>query len=67
MYLILNYLQSHKMLIDAHCHLDHHLYLKDLNKVIERAKKSGVKKIIAAGIDFQTNKNILEIKKRFEL
>ena len=31
------------ILVDDHCHLMHELYKKDLDEVVERAKKAGSK------------------------
>jgi TatD DNase family protein len=54
------------MLIDAHCHLDHFYYKKDLNEVIERAKKAGVKHILTNGIDYETNLASLKIAEKHQ-
>ena len=35
------------MFIDSHCHLDFKEYEKDLDAVIERAQKAGVKGMLA--------------------
>ncbi|MDD5151257.1 MAG: TatD family hydrolase [Flavobacterium sp.] len=53
------------MIIDVHCHLDHERFSQDLDKVIDRARKSGVKFIITSGVNSSTNRKILEIKKNF--
>ncbi len=52
-------------LIDIHSHLDHSKFKSDLDKVIERAKKQGVKKIITSGVNSSTNRLILEIQKKY--
>lgn len=48
------------MYIDIHAHLDR---LENIDRVIEEAKKSGVKKIITCGIDLQSNKISKELCK----
>jgi TatD DNase family protein len=55
------------MLIDVHCHLDHHLYKNDLDQVIERARKAGVSRIITSGIDFNTNKIALHLADKYDI
>ena len=44
-----------------HSHLDHHYFKDDLDKVIENARKAGVKVILTAGINSETNRKALEI------
>jgi len=55
------------MLIDVHCHLDHHFYKDDLDEVIKRAKDAGIKKIVTSGIDMHTNKIALELSKKYDI
>ena len=38
-------------MIDVHCHLDEHVFRQDLDKVIERARRVGVKAIITSTIN----------------
>ncbi len=54
------------ILVDDHCHLMHKAYT-DLDKVIENAKKAGVKAIICSGVNPPTNKEALEIAKKYPL
>jgi|APSaa5957512576_1039674.scaffolds.fasta_scaffold00067_56 TatD DNase family protein len=51
-------------LVDVHNHLE---LLNDLDHAIIRAKESGVKKIITSGIDHETNRKALELKKEYEI
>lgn len=53
------------MLIDIHCHLDHARFKKDLDKVIENARKTGVKIIITSGVNSNTNRDILKIQEKY--
>lgn len=55
------------MLVDVHAHLDHSKFKKDLDEVIERAKKAGVKAIITSGVNSSTNRKILEIAKKYDI
>lgn len=50
------------MLVDVHCHLDHILYKKDIDKVIERAKNVI---IITNGVEYNTNEIALELSKKY--
>lgn len=52
-------------LIDTHAHLNLPEYKKDLPQTIERAKKTGLIKIILVGIDRKTGERALEIKHMF--
>jgi len=52
-------------LVDVHCHLNHKQFEKDLPEVIERAKKAGVVKIICAGVNPPTNREVLELSKKY--
>lgn len=49
-------------IIDTHVHLDE---LKDLPGALRRAKEAGVKAIIAVGMDFLSNKKILELAAQY--
>lgn len=52
------------MYIDVHCHLD---LCKDIEEVIEHARKAGIGVIIANGVDFETNRKILELSRKFNI
>jgi TatD DNase family protein len=51
-----------KNLIDGHAHLD---AITPIDPVIERACSVGVSRIIAVGMDFESNKKILEIAENY--
>ncbi len=55
------------MLIDVHCHLTFDQFKKDLDQVIERARQVGVVSILCSGVDPQTNKDVLELSKKYEI
>ena len=48
-------------MIDSHCHLDHEPLFKNLNQVLERSKKIGLKKILTISTSLKSYKNILKI------
>jgi len=52
-------------LVDVHCHLNHAQFEKDLPQVIDRAKKAGVVKMISAGVNPPTNREVLELTKKY--
>ena len=53
------------MLIDAHCHLNHEQFKLDLDKVIEASKKAGVKRIVCSGVNSVSNREVLELRKKY--
>lgn len=55
------------MLIDAHAHLQNELFNKDLDKVIERAKKSGVKAVINAAANPYDNEQVLRLAEKYSM
>ncbi len=52
------------MLIDVHCHLD---LLEDVEGAVERAKEAGVGIIVANGVNYESNKKVLEFAKKFNI
>jgi TatD DNase family protein len=52
-------------MIDTHCHLIDPQFNKDLDTVLERAKKVGVTKIINAGYDVKTSRDAVIMGKKF--
>lgn len=53
------------MYIDTHAHLNFHAFDKDLNAVIDRAKKNGVKKIIIPGAKIDSSVKALHISEKY--
>ncbi len=53
------------MLIDSHAHLDTEHFKKDLDNVIERAEKEGVKNIITVGVDLESSIKAIEIAHKY--
>ena len=51
-------------LIDVHCHLNHVRFKDDLDEVIKRAKKAGVKAIIISGTNVLANREVIELAKK---
>jgi TatD DNase family protein len=52
-------------LIDDHCHLDEFFYKDEVDSVIERARKNNVKAIICAGINPDTNRQVLKLQEKY--
>jgi len=55
------------ILVDIHSHLDHARFNKDLDEVIERAKKAGVKSIITSGVNSRTNRLVLDLANKYDI
>lgn len=55
------------MLIDIHCHLDYPPLNDDLDKVIDNAKKAGLKVILTSGTNPQSNRKVLEIAEKYDI
>lgn len=54
-------------LVDIHCHLNHTVYKDDLDKVIERAKKAGLKALVVSGVNPVSNKEVLALAKKYPI
>ncbi|MFH1711064.1 MAG: TatD family hydrolase [Nanoarchaeota archaeon] len=54
-------------LIDIHAHLDHARFKKDIDKIIENARKANVKVIINSGVNPTTNRIALELSKEYDI
>ncbi len=54
-------------LIDTHCHLTHDLFKKDIDEVINRAKKAGFKAILCSGTNPAVNREVLELSKKHDI
>ena len=50
-----------KWLVDTHCHLDFNVFNIDRAEVVDRARESGVIRIVNPGIDIPTSKLALEL------
>ncbi len=53
-------------IVDTHCHLDFDSYDKDLNEVIDRAKREGVKAFVIPGADPADLPRAVEISQRYK-
>lgn len=53
------------MIIDTHCHLDDIRYEKDIDEVIQRAKKKGVKAFIIPAADPKTLKKAVNLSEQY--
>ena len=44
-------------MIDSHCHLDHEPLFSNINEVIQRSKKAGIKKILTISTNLKSFEN----------
>jgi TatD DNase family protein len=51
--------------VDVHAHLDHGRFDKDLDEVVERAKKKGCL-VITSGVNVSTNRRVLELEDKYD-
>jgi|TARA_Y100000310_G_scaffold50496_1_gene46506 TatD DNase family protein len=56
-----------EMIIDIHCHLDHYYFKDDLDKVVDNAKKAGLRIILTAGLNPETNRKVLKIAEKYDI
>lgn len=54
------------MFIDTHCHL-YDEYYSDMDNVIQNAVKNNVKRVIVNGCDMKSNKEVLELIKKYDI
>jgi len=54
-------------MIDSHCHLDHEPLFNDLENVIKRSKKVGIKKILTICTTLNSFQNIINIVQKDEI
>ena len=53
-------------MIDTHCHL-YSEYYDDLDKLINKLKESDIKAVIVNGCDIKSNKEVLELTKKYDI
>ncbi len=53
-------------MFDTHCHLNFSSFKKNLDEVIEKAKKTGVDQIVVPGTDISSSKKAVEIANKYE-
>jgi TatD DNase family protein len=51
---------------DTHAHLDYPDFASDISQVIERARSSGIEKIISIGTDFDSSRRAIQLAEQFE-
>lgn len=49
------------MLTDTHCHLDFHKFDEDRDSVIQRARASGIERILIPGLDLDSSRSAIEL------
>ncbi len=55
------------LLVDVHAHLDLNEFDSDLDEVVKRAEKAGIKTIISNGINCKSNRKTLELSKKYKI
>ena len=55
------------MYIDIHTHLYHQQFEKDIDQVIDRARKAGLQVVLTNGVDPVTNRLSLEQAKKYDI
>lgn len=55
------------ILVDVHAHLNHDYFKDTLDEVIKRAKEVGVKRIICAGVNPPTNREVLALAEKYDI
>ena len=53
-------------LIDTHSHIYYEKYTDDLDEVLDRAEKNGIKKIVCVGTDLDSSIKSLEISNKYK-
>ncbi len=54
-------------LVDVHCHLNHKSFQEDIDKVLKRADKAGVKAVVVSGVNPPANKEVLKLAEKHPL
>ncbi|MFH1275943.1 MAG: TatD family hydrolase [Candidatus Woesearchaeota archaeon] len=54
-------------LVDVHCHLNHKDFKDNLNEVLKRQEEAGVKAIVISGINTPSNREVLELSKKYPI
>jgi len=54
-------------LMDTHCHLDFDRFDEDRNRVIERAEKQGLTRILVPGIDQDSSRAAIDLAEQYEM
>lgn len=55
------------ILVDIHAHIHFDDYAKDIDKLIPKWEKAGVKSIITHGTDIEGNRRVLEFSKKYKI
>ncbi len=53
------------VLVDCHCHLQMKTFRKDIDHVVDRAKRAGVKAIINVGFDIRSSEAAVRLSEKF--
>lgn len=53
-------------MVDTHCHL-YYEYYDDLDEIIDKIRKAGIKAVIVNGCDMKTNKEVVELVNKYDI
>ena len=54
------------MFIDTHCHLFNEYY-DNIDEIINKCKENNIKRIIVSGVDMKSNKEVLDLIKKYDI
>jgi TatD DNase family protein len=54
-------------LVDSHCHLDFDAFHSDRDQVIERARKSGVDRLVVPSVTLQNARDVIQLAEKYPL
>ncbi|MBS3116645.1 TatD family hydrolase [Candidatus Woesearchaeota archaeon] len=54
-------------LIDIHCHINHEYFRNEVEEVLKRAEKAGLKAIFLSGVNPENNREVLQWSKKYSL
>lgn len=54
-------------LVDIHTHLDSERFEGEIDDIVENARKAGLKVIITSGVNPTSNRNVLELSKKYDI
>ncbi len=54
-------------LIDVHCHINHECFRNEIDNVLKRAEKAGLKAIFLSGVNPENNREVLALSKKYPI
>jgi len=56
---------DYKILFDTHVHLSHKTFIKDIDNVVKKAQKNGIKKMVCVGYDLESSLIGIDLSYRY--